>query len=50
MYVDSFDKAMLVLPGYEKFVTKDIDTGLVKIKTLLGVKRYQTALKEANQR
>eukprot|EP00467_Chlorarachnion_reptans_P005036 CAMPEP_0114524316 /NCGR_PEP_ID=MMETSP0109-20121206/21787_1 /TAXON_ID=29199 /ORGANISM="Chlorarachnion reptans, Strain CCCM449" /LENGTH=515 /DNA_ID=CAMNT_0001705745 /DNA_START=254 /DNA_END=1801 /DNA_ORIENTATION=+ len=45
----SYEKAMLILPAYEKFVTKDLETGILKLKTLLGLKRYQTALKEAHQ-
>jgi len=45
----NFDKAMLLLPGFEKFVTRDLESGIIKIRTYLGVKRYQKALKEATE-
>eukprot|EP00471_Norrisiella_sphaerica_P004145 CAMPEP_0184491986 /NCGR_PEP_ID=MMETSP0113_2-20130426/21945_1 /TAXON_ID=91329 /ORGANISM="Norrisiella sphaerica, Strain BC52" /LENGTH=487 /DNA_ID=CAMNT_0026876577 /DNA_START=330 /DNA_END=1793 /DNA_ORIENTATION=- len=44
----NFDKAMLIFPGIDKVVTHDLETGMLKIRALLGVKRYELALKEAS--
>jgi len=44
-----FDKAMLLLPALEKFVTRDLDVGILTLRAYLGVKRYQKALKTASE-
>ncbi|GAB5356959.1 hypothetical protein AAMO2058_000332900 [Amorphochlora amoebiformis] len=46
---EKYGRAMLIIPHLEKAITRDLDVGLLVLRTYLGNKTYQRALKYATE-